>query len=112
MAKAVNYTPEMTQELVSAYEAAKANDSQESCADVVVRFAEAFGRSIPSIRQKLVREGVYEKKEYVSKNGAKPETKGEIVLAIAESLGVSEEVAESLGNANKAILIKLREALS
>lgn len=109
MAKAVNYTPEQTRELVSAYEAAETNEAR---GEVVAAFSETLGKSVASIRQKLVREGVYQKKEYVSKNGAKPEAKEAIVDAIAKSLGVEAEVADSLAKANKTILLKIREALS
>ena len=108
MTKTVNYTPEQTQELVNTYSAAEGEAAQK---ETIVAFAERFGKSVASIRQKLVREGVYQKKEYVSKNGARPETKAKIVEAIAESLGVTSEQAESLEKANKAILLKICEAL-
>ena len=109
MAKTVNYTPEQTQEIIAAYTAANSDDERKN---TVAALSEHFGKSVASIRQKLVREGVYQKQVYVSKNGAKAESKAAIVKDVAESLGVTAEQAESLEKANKGILLKLREALS
>ena len=109
MAKTVNYTPEMTNEIVAAYKAAEGYAAR---AEVIANMAEKFGKSVASVRQKLTREGVYQKKEYVNKNGEKAESKAVIVGTIAESLGVTAEQAESLEKANKTILLKLREALN
>ena len=108
MAKTVNYTPEMTEEIVSAYKAAEGYDAR---AEVIANMAERFGKCIASVRQKLTREGVYEKKEYVGKDGAKAETKEEIVNRIAEMVGVEAEAADSLAKANKRILLALAEKL-
>lgn len=109
MAKTVNYTPEMTQEIVAAYEAAEGYDAR---AEVIANMAEKFGKSVASVRQKLTREGVYQKKEYVSKTGARPESKESIVARIAESLEVTAEQAESLTKANKRILMLLADKLA
>jgi hypothetical protein len=106
MAKTVNYTPEMEKEIRSAFEGEVDHKA------AVVELAEAFGKSVASVRQKAVRMGLYKKAEYVSKNGAKVETKGAIVADIAEALGVNVEAAESLEKATKSVLLKVREALS
>lgn len=108
MAKAENYTPEMEMEMRAAYVAA---DSDEARAAVVEELAEKFGRKLQSIRQKLVRMGVYVKKGYVGKNGEKPETKEAIVSRIAGAVGVNVETFESLTKANKTVLEKLADAL-
>ena len=47
--KNVNYTPEMTAQIVSDYEAGVSVDA----------IAEAINKSVRSVRSKLVREGVY-----------------------------------------------------
>lgn len=107
--KAMNYTPEQTAELVAAY--TNATDF-ESKSGVIAAFAESFGKSVASVRQKLVREGVYEKKEYLTKQGAKPESKESLSAEIAELLETTEEAAESLTKANKKILVLIRDALA
>lgn len=48
-AKTVNYTDEMTQAIVSGYQEGQS----------VEALAEAIGKSVRSVRSKLVREGVY-----------------------------------------------------
>ena len=48
-ANKVNYTPELTGQIVSAYQAGTA----------VEEIAETIGKSVRSVRSKLVREGVY-----------------------------------------------------
>ena len=48
-ARKVNYTPELTGQIVSAYQAGTA----------VEEIAETIGKSVRSVRSKLVREGVY-----------------------------------------------------
>ena len=107
--KAMNYTPEQTAELVAAYTAVKDFEGQS---DVIATFAETFGKSVASVRQKLVREGVYQKREYLTKQGEKPESKEDIVSDIAKLIDSTDEMAESLAKANKGILVKIREALS
>ena len=49
MAQKVNYTPEMTAGIVSAYQAGTD----------VAEIADTVGKSVRSVRSKLVREGVY-----------------------------------------------------
>jgi len=104
--KNVNYTEEQTAELVKAYVEAK---TEETRAEVVETFAEELGKTVRSIRAKLVREGVYVAKTYKSKTGAKPETKEAIVSAIADTLGVDADATLSgLEKATKNCLIFLR----
>jgi hypothetical protein len=103
--KTVNYTADQTAALVSAYVAAPT-------AETVATFAEKFGKNAKSIIAKLVREGVYVKKEYTSKNGAKVEAKDSIADAIGKVLNLSENDTASLAKANKVALQKVFEALA
>jgi hypothetical protein len=92
--KTVNYTPEMTAELVEAY---KANPST----DTVKAFAAKFGKNVKSVVAKLSREGVYQKKEYVTKAGVKPVAKEDMATFLGERFNMDEASASSLAKANK-----------
>ncbi len=100
--KVVNYTPEMTENLKAGY---LAGESVET-------LAEKFGKTVKSITAKLSKEGVYKKKEYVSKTGEKPVKKDAHADAIGAILGLSEGEITSLAKANKTALIKVFEALA
>lgn len=104
MAKTVNYTPEMTVELVEAYKA-------KPTAETVAFFAEKFGKGVKSIVAKLSREGVYAKKEYKTKQGEKPVAKEEFATKIGEFLKLDEASASSLAKANKTALAAIAKAL-
>lgn len=97
MEKAVNYTPEMTQELVSAYQAGT------STADL----AEKFGKTVRSIVAKLSREGVYQKKEYKTKSGEAVVKKNELADKLTDMFLLTEAEADSLTKANKSALMKI-----
>ncbi len=101
-AKAVNYTPEQTAQIVNSY---KAGETVES-------IAEALGKSVRSIVAKLSREGVYQKKQYVSKTGEKPVKKDAHADAIGAILKLPENDIESLTKANKSALRAIWEALA
>jgi hypothetical protein len=105
MAKTPNYTVEQEAEI------RKTLNSTVDQTSAIEELAEAFGKSVASVRQKAVRMNLYKKKEYVGKTGQKAESKAAIVGDIAEALGVNIEQAESLEKANKSILQTLREAL-
>lgn len=94
------YTVEQTIELVEAY---KVNPNQET----VSHFAEKFGKTVKSVIAKLSREGVYQKKEYVSKTGTKPVKKDELATQLMDLFNLSESEAESLAKANKTALLKI-----
>ena len=94
------YTVEQTLELVEAY---KALPTQET----VTAFAEKFGKTVKSVIAKLSREGVYQKKEYVSKAGTKPVKKEELATELIEAFGLSDAEADSLAKANKTALLKI-----
>ena len=99
------YTTEQTVELVNAYKA-------EPNAETVAAFAEKFGKTVKSVIAKLSREGVYQKKEYVSKSGQKPEKKDSVADAIGAILKMSDGEIDSLAKANKTALQKIFQALA
>ena len=68
-ARKVNYSPELTGQIVSAYQAGTA----------VEEIAETIGKSVRSVRSKLVREGVYVAKEKVATRKVEGPTKKEIL---------------------------------
>lgn len=102
MAKQVNYTPEMTAKALSEYASGTS----------VEAIAEMLGRNVKSIIAKLTREGVYKKKEYVSKTGEKPVKKDATADAIGVVLNMTESEIESLTKANKTALVKIFSALA
>jgi hypothetical protein len=99
---AVNYSQEMTAEIIAGFQAGK----------TVEELAVFAGKSTRSIVAKLSREGVY-----TSKAKAKTEarvTKDELVSQIAEHIGVAEETVDSLEKATagtlKIVLAALQKA--
>lgn len=88
MEKQVNYTPEMTQDLVARYTAGMPVDM----------IARELGKSVRSIVAKLVREGVY-----VAKTTTPTEkfTKVDFIKAIADGIGVDFASLDSLEKCNK-----------
>lgn len=100
--KTVNYTPEQTLKIVADYQAGVSVES----------IAETFGKTTRSIIAKLSREGVYKKKEYTSKTGAKPVKKDTTADAIGAILKLSESETDSLTKANKSALQKIFDALA
>lgn len=99
MEKVINYTPEMTAEIVAGYEAGEA----------VEALAARFSRSTRSIVAKLSREGVYKAKAAGAK--AARVSKAELITRIATAIGVDETVIESLEKATGVALTKVAEAL-
>lgn len=78
------------------------------------KLADEFGFTVASVRAKAVRtEGVeYQKKARVAKDGKPVESKSDLVAEIAEALGSDAESFESLGNATKLVLQKIRDAVA
>ena len=103
--KNVNYTPEVTQVIVDSYET-------DPSMDTVRKLAEIHGKTVKSIIGKLSREGVYQKASYVTKTGAKPITKAEIVAQITDQLNLDEQTVAGLDKAPKAALVAVRDAVS
>ena len=71
-ARKVNYSPELTGQIVSAYQAGTA----------VEEIAETIGKSVRSVRSKLVREGVYVAKEKPATRKVEGPTKKELLIDI------------------------------
>lgn len=104
-AKNVNYTPEMTAELVEAY---KAETTDEGRKATVEAFAAKFAKNTKSVVAKLSREGVYVKPTVAGKKGGvKKET---VVDALVKRVPMPENDASSLAKANLTALKRLVEA--
>ena len=71
-ASKVNYSPELTGQIVSAYQAGTA----------VEEIAETIGKSVRSVRAKRVREGVYVAKEKPATRKVEGPTKKELLIDI------------------------------
>lgn len=100
--KMVNYTPEMTAQMVQDYRAGVA----------VETIASNLGKTVRSVVAKLSREGVYQKKEYVTKNGDSPIPKDILADKIGAVLGLSEGEIDSLTKANKTALQKILDRVT
>lgn len=101
-AKAVNYTPEQTSAILNDYASGVS----------VETIAAAVGKSVRSVVAKLSREGVYKKKEYVTKNGEAVVKKDALADKMAEVFGLTEAETESLTKANKTALLKILAKVS
>ena len=103
--KNVNYAPEVTQAIVTAY--TNAPDMS-----TVRALAESYGKTTKSIIGKLSREGVYQKASYTTKTGNKPITKAEIVAQITDQLDLDSQSVAGLEKAPKAAFVAVRDAVS
>lgn len=103
MATAVNYTPEMTVELVEAYKA-------EPTKATIEAFATKFGKNAKSIVAKLAKEGVY--KSEAKASGGKRVTKEDLVTGLANLLGVPRATLESLEKATMPALMVVAAVVS
>ena len=97
-----NYTREQPDFIVGTY-------SAEPCMETVKELAEKIGKSPKSVIGKLSREGVYQRSVYVTKTGAPPVTKIELVNTIAYNLGLHEDKLEGLEKAPKQVLFTLQQ---
>lgn len=88
-------------EMVSTYEAA---ESDEARAEAVASLAEKFGKTVQSVRAKLVREGVYKAKARTTKTGEPVISKEKLVQEIEAELGLVAGDLESLEKATKRVL--------
>lgn len=96
---AVNYTAEMTAQVVEMYKGGEA----------VETIANAVGRTVRSVIAKLSREGVYESKAKTA--GAKRVTKAELVAKIAEAIGAEPKALESLEKGSHEALEMVAKAI-
>ena len=104
-AKVVNYTPEMTAEMVETY---TANPTSET----VEILAAKFGKTIRSVVAKLSREKIYKAKERTTKTGEAIVKKDETADAIGAILKLTEADVTSLTKANKSALKAIFAALA
>jgi hypothetical protein len=101
-----NYTDAMVKRLHEVYQPDATEEERDK---QLQKLSDELNRKVASVRAKLVREGLYVKKEYRKKTGDKPETKETIVGAIAEIMGVDADASLSgLEKATKNCLILLR----
>lgn len=94
----MNYTPELTESIVTQY--------QEG--NTVESIAEAIGKSVRSVRSKLVREGVYRAPVKTPKVKQEGPTKKELLRELEATTGFS---AEGLEGATKAAINRIMQAL-
>lgn len=98
-ATAQNYTPEMTKDVVTSYQAGES----------VEAIATRLGKSTRSIVAKLAREGVYKAK--AKAKGDHAPKKAELIAEIAFAIGTNEELLESLEKATKDALELIAKAV-
>lgn len=98
----MKYTPELTKQLAEQYQAGVPTEA----------LALQFGVPQRSIIAKLSSLGVYQRKQYVNKQGLPPIKKEVYVEQIAKVLNVNLEILESLEKVNKNVLKLLITALS
>ena len=106
--KPVNYTDEAVKALHAVYDGTASEDERDA---QVLALASELGKSAPSIRAKLTREGLYVPKAKAPK-GKAVVRKSVIVAKIAEILAVDEDVIGSLEKATKPTLLRVLDALS
>lgn len=75
----MKYTERETVKLIELYE-------ENPCLETVTKLANLFNKPKKSIISKLVKEGVYQKKGYLTKRGEKPITKLQLVRQLEEML--------------------------
>ena len=97
-----NYTEEQTKEIIDMYQS-------NPTLDTVTEIAVKFRKTRKSIIAKLSKEGVYQKKVYVSKTGELPVTKAELVDSIKDVLGID---LPQLDKAPKPTLKALKESVA
>ena len=100
---------EYTDEMVSELRSLSPVDN-----DKAIAFADKYGLSAASVRQKCVRDEAieYRKKPNARKDGSPVERKSDIVEEIAASVNQDAERLETLANANRDVLVILRDALA
>ncbi len=104
--KNVNYTPEMTELVVTRY---RAGTNEEERTQILQELSAETGKQVKSLVAKLVREGCYIKKVYKKKDKSDVETKDKIVATIATAMDVTEAQLNGLEKATKPALLLIRE---
>ena len=98
----MKYTAEITENLISSYQSGTPVDD----------IATQLGVPARSVIAKLSSLGVYERKQYLNKQGKPPTSKAVWINRIADQLGVPAERLESLEKSNKNVLELLCDRLS
>ena len=98
---AENYTPEMVKKLHADYDP---NAPQDKRDEQVKQLAINLEKSIPSVRMKLVKEGIFVKKGKVAKNGKPSVRKEDLIKQIAANTGQTEHFYRSLEGVTKDVL--------
>lgn len=103
--KAPNYSDEQVSILHAAWK-------KQPTVETLEAMAQQFGKSIASVRQRLVRDGLYSKAPSTDKRGEPVIRKEDLATMISEYLpGVDAEAAGSLAKVNKGILRSLLSTL-
>lgn len=97
----MNYTEELTEQIVAEYEACPSRDT-------VDEIAERIGKSTRSVIAKLSSAGVYKTPQRTTKTGDPIEKKDEMVVEISTWLGIE---APTLVKTGKQDLKRLRDAI-
>jgi len=100
----MKYSEEETKYAVEEYKKAPTRETVEAV-------AKKLERSARSVIGKLSKEGVYQRENYMSKTGEKPETKIEICNGIEFILELEENSLHELHKAPKLTLKKLRTSI-
>jgi hypothetical protein len=95
-------------EMVASYTEA---ETDEARAEVVKDLAEKLGKTVQSVRAKLVREGVYKAKERKTKTGEPVVSKEKLVQEIEKAMGLEVGDLESLEKATKRVLKLVLDAV-
>ena len=98
---AKTYTDAETRHVLSAY-------GENPTRDTVDALAKEMGKTVKSIIGKLSREKVYQKADYLTKRGEKPETKLQMTEQIAGMLQGDANRLETLTKASKQDLLYLK----
>lgn len=96
----MNYTPEITQQLIKEYQS---NPSR----DTIDKLAKQYSKSPRSIIGKLSKEGVYRSEQYLTKRGEKPITKKELVELLAIAWDIEYELLEGMEKTPKEVLKRI-----
>lgn len=107
--KAQTYTEDQVSKMVAEYTAATTDEAR---AEVVDSLSLELGKTVASVRSKLVREGVYVRKERKTKSGDPVVSKADLVTQIADAMQEDAEVIESLEKATKVTLQKVLAAVT
>ena len=98
----MKYTKEITDRLVTDYQAGTSIDDLAKILDVPAR----------SVIAKLSSLGVYQRRQYLNKRGEVPVKKSEYIERIGKLLDMNLELLESLEKVNKGVLQVIERELS